>query len=245
MLTYSIPTSGMVVFWNLPTNSPLQRIRLPDGSLKLYPFQCFLAHDQAVRTIQWCKANRYRIRNMRSEKVKTRTGWLFHIYSDLIFSHLSSHFLVSAGSDRKIKFWDLRRPYEPINCIKRFLSTELAWLLPYNGVTVAQDNCYASYGKMETAALGIGPKGGGYKACQIIWGRRGLSWFTEVVWILGEIGEKKLILEKGSFIFFLFLIQLWTLWNSLYWCWLPWFQSLLHCSSKRHCLGETLSFLQF
>ncbi|KAL1783131.1 general transcription factor 3C polypeptide 2 isoform X1 [Sigmodon hispidus] len=106
--------NGMVVFWNLPTNSPLQRIRLSDGSLKLYPFQCFLAHDQAVRTIQWCKAN--------------------------------SHFLVSAGSDRKIKFWDLRRPYEPINCIKRFLSTELSWLLPYNGVTVAQDNCYASYG---------------------------------------------------------------------------------------------------
>ncbi|XP_012583025.1 PREDICTED: general transcription factor 3C polypeptide 2 isoform X3 [Condylura cristata] len=106
--------NGMVVIWNLPTNSPLQRIRLSDGSLKLYPFQCFLAHDQAVRTLQWCKAN--------------------------------SHFLVSAGSDRKIKFWDLRRPYEPINSIKRFLSTELAWLLPYNGVTVAQDNCYASYG---------------------------------------------------------------------------------------------------
>lgn len=53
--------NGMVVFWNLPTNSPLQRIRLSDGSLKLYPFQCFLAHDQAVRTIQWCKANRYRV----------------------------------------------------------------------------------------------------------------------------------------------------------------------------------------
>ncbi|XP_059516272.1 general transcription factor 3C polypeptide 2 isoform X3 [Myotis daubentonii] len=106
--------NGMVVFWNLPTNSPLQRIRLSDGSLKLYPFQGFLAHDQAVRTLQWCKAN--------------------------------SHFIVSAGSDRKIKFWDLRRPYEPINAIKRFLSTELAWLLPYNGVTVAQDNCYASYG---------------------------------------------------------------------------------------------------
>ncbi|XP_003586709.2 general transcription factor 3C polypeptide 2 isoform X1 [Bos indicus] len=106
--------NGMVVLWNLPTNSPLQRIRLSDGSLKLYPFQCFLAHDQAVRTLQWCKAN--------------------------------SHFLASAGSDRKIKFWDLRRPYEPINSIKRFLSTELAWLLPYNGVTVAQDNCYASYG---------------------------------------------------------------------------------------------------
>ncbi|EPY77403.1 general transcription factor 3C polypeptide 2 isoform 1 [Camelus ferus] len=131
--------NGMVVFWNLPTNSPLQRIRLSDGSLKLYPFQCFLAHDQAVRTLQWCKAN--------------------------------SHFLVSAGSDRKIKFWDLRRPYEPINSIKRFLSTELAWLLPYNGVTVAQDNCYASYGRVERGgALGTGPEGWG-AVCKIILGR--------------------------------------------------------------------------
>lgn len=132
----------MVVFWNLPTNSPLQRIRLSDGSLKLYPFQCFLAHDQAVRTLQWCKAN--------------------------------SHFLVSAGSDRKIKFWDLRRPYEPINSIKRFLSTELAWLLPYNGVTVAQDNCYASYGRMEIrGALGTGPKGWGAKCAGLLWGEKG------------------------------------------------------------------------
>ncbi|XP_044516930.1 general transcription factor 3C polypeptide 2 [Gracilinanus agilis] len=105
---------GTIAIWNLPTTSLLQRVRLPDGSLKLYPFHCLSAHDQAVRCLQWCKAN--------------------------------SNFIVSAGSDRKIKFWDLRRPYEPINCIKRFLSTELAWLLPYSGVTVAQDNCYASYG---------------------------------------------------------------------------------------------------
>ncbi|XP_028928174.1 general transcription factor 3C polypeptide 2 isoform X2 [Ornithorhynchus anatinus] len=105
---------GTVAIWNLPTTSLLQRVRLPDGSLKLYPFRCLPAHDQAVRCLQWCKAN--------------------------------SNFLVSAGSDRKIKFWDLRRPYEPVNSIKRFLSTELSWLLPYSGVTVAQDNCYASYG---------------------------------------------------------------------------------------------------
>lgn len=59
------------------------------------------------------------------------------------FLLLLSNFLVTVGSDRKIKFWDLRRLYEPINSIKRFLSTEVAWLLPYNGITVAQDNCYA------------------------------------------------------------------------------------------------------
>ncbi|KFW88144.1 General transcription factor 3C polypeptide 2, partial [Phalacrocorax carbo] len=103
---------GTVAVWNLLTKSLLQCVRQPDDSLKLYPFQCFLAHDHAVRSIEWCKAD--------------------------------SNFLVTAGNDRKIKFWDLRRLYEPINSIKRFLSTEVAWLLPYNGVTVAQDNCYAS-----------------------------------------------------------------------------------------------------
>ncbi|NWH67928.1 TF3C2 factor, partial [Geococcyx californianus] len=105
---------GTVAIWNLLSKSLLQRVGQPNGSLKLYPFRCFQAHDHAVRSIEWCKAN--------------------------------SNFLVTAGSDRKIKFWDMRRLYEPINSIKRFLSTEVAWLLPYNGVTVAHDNCYASYG---------------------------------------------------------------------------------------------------
>ncbi|KAM6221615.1 LOW QUALITY PROTEIN: general transcription factor 3C polypeptide 2 [Rhynchocyon petersi] len=144
--------NGMVVFWNLPTNSPLQQIRLSDGSLKLYPFQCFPAHDQAVRNLQWCKAN--------------------------------SHFLVSAGNDRKIKFWDLRRPYEPINSIKRFLSTELAWLLPYNGVTVAQDNCYASYGLCGIHYLDAGYLG--FKAYftaprkGTVWSLSGSDWLGTV-----------------------------------------------------------------
>ncbi|XP_026527395.1 general transcription factor 3C polypeptide 2 isoform X2 [Notechis scutatus] len=105
---------GTVALWNLLTKSLLQRVRQPDGSLKLYPFRCFLAHDHAVSNIQWCKAN--------------------------------SNFMVTTGNDRKIKFWDLRRLHEPINSIKRYLSTEIAWLLPYSGITVAQDSCYASYG---------------------------------------------------------------------------------------------------
>ncbi|KAM6463023.1 general transcription factor 3C polypeptide 2 isoform 2-T2 [Liasis olivaceus] len=105
---------GTVALWNLSTKSLLQRVCQRDGSLKFYPFHCFLAHDHAVRNIQWCKAN--------------------------------SNFMVTAGNDRKIKFWDLRRLHEPINNIKRFLTTEIAWLLPYSGITVAQDSCYASYG---------------------------------------------------------------------------------------------------
>lgn len=58
---------------------------------------------------------------------------------------IPSNFMVTTGNDRKIKFWDLRRLHEPINSIKRYLSTEIAWLLPYSGITVAQDSCYASW----------------------------------------------------------------------------------------------------
>lgn len=47
-----------MAIWNLLTASPLQRVSHADGSLQLYPFQCFLAHDHAVRSIEWCKANR-------------------------------------------------------------------------------------------------------------------------------------------------------------------------------------------
>ncbi|XP_029451085.1 general transcription factor 3C polypeptide 2 isoform X2 [Rhinatrema bivittatum] len=108
---------GTVAIWDLTTKSLLQRVRQADGIVRLYPFSCFLAHDQAVKSIEWCKAN--------------------------------SNFLMTAGNDRKIKFWDLRRPYEPINSMKRFLSTEVTWMLPYSGVTVAQDNCYASLSQAQ------------------------------------------------------------------------------------------------
>ncbi|NXX76021.1 TF3C2 factor, partial [Urocolius indicus] len=143
---------GTVAIWNLLTKSLLQCVRQPDGSLKLYPFQCFLAHDHAVRSIEWCKAD--------------------------------SNFLVTAGSDRKIKFWDLRRLYEPINSIKRFLSTEVAWLLPYNGVTVAQDNCYASYGLCGIHYIDAGYLG--FKAYFVaprkgtVWSISGSDWLNTV-----------------------------------------------------------------
>ncbi|NXO05618.1 TF3C2 factor, partial [Rhinopomastus cyanomelas] len=143
---------GTVAIWNLLTTSLLQRVRLPDGSLKLYPFHCFLAHDHAVRSIEWCKAD--------------------------------GNFLVTAGSDRKIKFWDLRRPYEPINSIKRFLSTEVAWLLPYNGITVAQDNCYASYGLCGIHYIDAGYLG--FKAYFVaprkgtVWSISGSDWLNTV-----------------------------------------------------------------
>ncbi|GAB0185204.1 general transcription factor 3C polypeptide 2 [Grus japonensis] len=143
---------GTVAIWNLLTKSLLQCVHQPDGSLKLYPFRCFLAHDHAVRSIEWCKAD--------------------------------SNFLVTAGSDRKIKFWDVRRLYEPINSIKRFLSTEVAWLLPYNGVTVAQDNCYASYGLCGIHYIDAGYLG--FKAYFVaprkgtVWSISGSDWLNTV-----------------------------------------------------------------
>ncbi|KFW86780.1 General transcription factor 3C polypeptide 2, partial [Manacus vitellinus] len=145
-------STGTVAIWNLLTKSLLQCVHQPDASLKLYPFQCFLAHDHAVRSIEWCKAD--------------------------------NNFLVTAGSDRKIKFWDLRRLYEPINSIKRFLSTEVAWLLPYNGITVAQDNCYASYGLCGIHYIDAGYLG--FKAYFVaprkgtVWSISGSDWLNTV-----------------------------------------------------------------
>ncbi|CAI7934848.1 general transcription factor 3C polypeptide 2 isoform X2 [Podarcis lilfordi] len=143
---------GTVALWNLASRSLLQRVRQPDGSLKLYPFHCFLAHDHAVRNIQWCKAN--------------------------------SNFMVTAGNDRKIKYWDLRRLYEPLQSIKRFLSTEIAWLLPYSGITVAQDNCYASYGLCGIHYLDAGYLG--FRAYFVaprkgtVWSISGSDWLNTV-----------------------------------------------------------------
>lgn len=51
----------------------------------------------------------------------------------------------------------------------------------------------------------------GVHCASLLWGEEGC--FTEGVWILGE--EMSLILEKGRFSF-LYLLQLWTLWNSLH-----------------------------
>ncbi|XP_069461585.1 general transcription factor 3C polypeptide 2 isoform X2 [Ambystoma mexicanum] len=143
---------GTVAMWDLTTKSLLQRVRYADGLIKLYPFNCFSAHDHAVRSIEWCKAN--------------------------------SNFLVTAGKDRKIKFWDLRRLYEPLNSIKRFLSTEITWILPYSGVAVAQDNCYASYGLCGIHYLDTGCLG--YKAYYVaprkgtVWSISGSDWLNSI-----------------------------------------------------------------
>ncbi|XP_076872830.1 general transcription factor 3C polypeptide 2 [Brachyhypopomus gauderio] len=48
---------GMVALWDLGTKSPLQRVRAPDRSICLYPYHCFPAHDNNIRSLSWCKAS--------------------------------------------------------------------------------------------------------------------------------------------------------------------------------------------
>ncbi|KAM9354940.1 general transcription factor 3C polypeptide 2 [Pholidichthys leucotaenia] len=47
---------GTVGLWNLLTKSPLLRVRESDRSLSLLPYRCFLAHNNAVQTLNFCPA---------------------------------------------------------------------------------------------------------------------------------------------------------------------------------------------
>ncbi|XP_067428686.1 general transcription factor 3C polypeptide 2 [Thunnus thynnus] len=105
---------GVVGLWDLTTKSALLRVRESDRSLSLLPYRCFLAHDQAVRALSFCPANR--------------------------------HLLVTAGEDRFVKTWDLRRLYNPITVQKRFLTNEVYWPLNAPGLLLAQENTYAANG---------------------------------------------------------------------------------------------------
>ncbi|XP_056410199.1 general transcription factor 3C polypeptide 2 [Hyla sarda] len=142
---------GTVAIWDLKTTSVLQRVR-QGGVIKQYPFHSFSAHDNAVRSIEWCKAD--------------------------------SNFFVTCGNDRRLKFWDLRRLHAPVNNIRRFQSTEITWLLPYCGVAVAQDNCYASHGLcgihyVDSGFLGYKP----YFATPrkgTVWSVSGSDWLSSI-----------------------------------------------------------------
>uniref|UniRef100_A0A8C2ZRX1 General transcription factor IIIC, polypeptide 2, beta n=1 Tax=Cyclopterus lumpus TaxID=8103 RepID=A0A8C2ZRX1_CYCLU len=64
----------------------------------------------------------------------------------LAFCPASRFLLVTAGEDRYVKTWDLRRLYEPITVQKRYLTNEIYWPLNAPGVLLAQENAYAPYG---------------------------------------------------------------------------------------------------
>lgn len=53
-----LPPAGTVALWNLSSKSILQRVRAPDRSFTLYPYHCFIAHDNATRALSFCHASR-------------------------------------------------------------------------------------------------------------------------------------------------------------------------------------------
>ncbi|XP_056283466.1 general transcription factor 3C polypeptide 2 isoform X2 [Pseudoliparis swirei] len=69
-----------------------------------------------------------------------------HAVLALAFCPASRFLLVTAGEDRYVKTWDLRRLYEPITVQKRYLTNEIYWPLNAPGILLAQENAYAPYG---------------------------------------------------------------------------------------------------
>ncbi|KAJ8355804.1 hypothetical protein SKAU_G00185980 [Synaphobranchus kaupii] len=132
---------GSVALWNLNTKSLLQRVRASDGSVTLYPYHSFMAHDNVVQSLAWCRA--------------------------------SSDLLATAGDDRMLKFWDLRKTYEPVSIYKRYLTTEICWPLIWSGVFVGQQCCYATYGQHGIHYIDAGYLG--YKPYYMA-PRRGTIW---------------------------------------------------------------------
>ncbi|XP_051265270.1 general transcription factor 3C polypeptide 2 [Dicentrarchus labrax] len=69
-----------------------------------------------------------------------------HAVRALAFCPASRHLLVTAGEDRYVKTWDLRRLYDPITVVKRYLTNEIYWPLNAPGLLLAQENAYTPNG---------------------------------------------------------------------------------------------------
>ncbi|KAJ8270663.1 hypothetical protein GJAV_G00117770 [Gymnothorax javanicus] len=156
---------GSVALWNLNTKSALQRVRAPNGSVTLYPYHSFIAHDHIIQSLAWCRA--------------------------------SSDFLATAGGDRKLKFWDLKKTYEPVSIHKRYLTTEICWPLIWSGILVGQQCCYATYGQHGMHYVDAGYLG--YKPYFVaprkatIWSTSFSDWLNSCV-MSDDLGEVILML---------------------------------------------------
>lgn len=60
------------------------------------------------------------------------------------FCHASRNLLVTAGEDRLIKTWDLKRLLEPVTQQKRNVSTEVCWPLSASGVLLSEERAYSA-----------------------------------------------------------------------------------------------------
>uniref|UniRef100_A0A1A8FY35 General transcription factor IIIC, polypeptide 2, beta n=1 Tax=Nothobranchius korthausae TaxID=1143690 RepID=A0A1A8FY35_9TELE len=66
----------------------------------------------------------------------------------LTFCAASRHLLATAGEDRYVKTWDLRRLFEPIKVQRRYLSNEICWPLDIPGVMEAKDVAFVPQGSL-------------------------------------------------------------------------------------------------
>ncbi|XP_022624983.1 general transcription factor 3C polypeptide 2 [Seriola dumerili] len=69
-----------------------------------------------------------------------------HAVRALAFCPASRHLLVTAGEDRYVKTWDLRRLHDPITIQKRYLTNEIYWPLNAPGLLMAQETAYVAKG---------------------------------------------------------------------------------------------------
>ncbi|XP_074541915.1 general transcription factor 3C polypeptide 2 [Halichoeres trimaculatus] len=69
-----------------------------------------------------------------------------HAIRALAFCSASRFLLVTAGEDRYLKTWDLRRLQDPLTVQKRQVTNEVCWPLNTPGIIWAQDNAYAASG---------------------------------------------------------------------------------------------------
>ncbi|GAA6235645.1 general transcription factor 3C polypeptide 2 isoform X1 [Lates japonicus] len=69
-----------------------------------------------------------------------------HAVRALAFCPASRHLLVTAGEDRYVKTWDLRRLHGPVTVQKRYLTNEIYWPLNAPGLMFAQENAYVAKG---------------------------------------------------------------------------------------------------
>ncbi|XP_045576830.1 general transcription factor 3C polypeptide 2 isoform X1 [Salmo salar] len=155
---------GTVALWNLSSKSILQRVRAPDRSFTLYPYHCFIAHDNATRALSFCHASSSSVFPVLPPAVLSSPYPLISSPLSSLSSALPPprDLMVTAGDDRLVKMWDLRRTWEPCQSFKRFLSTEAAWPLHWAGVFISQESTYATFGQhglnyFDSGYLGFKP----------------------------------------------------------------------------------------
>ncbi|XP_029532536.1 general transcription factor 3C polypeptide 2 isoform X1 [Oncorhynchus nerka] len=155
---------GTVALWNLSSKSILQRVRAPDRSFTLYPYHCFIAHDNATRALSFCHASSSAVFPVLPPAVLSSPYPLISSPLSSLSSALPPprDLMVTAGDDRLVKMWDLRRTWEPCQSFKRFLSTEAAWPLHWAGVFISQESTYATFGQhglnyFDSGYLGFKP----------------------------------------------------------------------------------------